>query len=118
VNLAITIASVVGALALGGLVGFRLGKSCGGSRRAYWAMNAAAVICCAALNFAGIIWGMRWLAYGSLGLMGGLITGMKYGYFESASVWLAPVATESGDSADAPEQPDDLEAAPQEPLGD
>jgi hypothetical protein len=118
VNSAIIIASVLGALALGGLAGFRLGKSCGTSRRAYWSMNGAAVICCAALNFAGIIWGMGWLAYGALGLMGGLITGMKYGYFDAANVWRSPPAREGTESADIADQADDLESAHQQPLSD
>jgi hypothetical protein len=116
VNLAITIASVFAGLALGALVGFRLGRGLGSSRRAFWAMSAAAVVCCGVLNYAGIVLGMRWVAFGALGLMGGLITGMKYGYFESADVWRGGAAGEELESADAPAaevaaQPDGLERA-------
>jgi hypothetical protein len=38
-------------------------------------------------DFIGLMLGWPWLAYGSLGAMGGAITGLKYGYSESIGVW-------------------------------
>ena len=99
-SLLIAIACAVGGLALGALVGFRLGENARGSRREYWGLNAAVVVGCGALNFAGLAWGRSWLAYGALGLMGGLITGMKYGFFDSAGGWRDP-----GPGEEPPSQP-------------
>ncbi len=85
-SLALTLSAVAAGLALGGLAGFRFG---GGiqSRGGYWAANAAAVLGCMLLDFAGLMTGRYWVAYAALGLMGGLITGLKYGYVGSTGGW-------------------------------
>ncbi len=56
-------------------------------------MNVGALLGCAALDLTGLVLGRQWLAYGALGLMAGLITGMKYGYSDSIGVWRTPEST-------------------------
>jgi hypothetical protein len=70
-------------------------------------MNAAVVIGCAALDFAGLATGRYWLAYSAVGLMGGLITGMKYGFSDSIAVWRmqAVKGAPTEETADAPVDP-------------
>ena len=98
-------------LGCGGLAGYRIGASIRGRRRAYWSLNVAVVLGCAALDFAGLVSGVNWLAYLALGLMGGLITGMKYGYVDSMRVWQEPGRTDLPEdpstdaSADQPHEP-------------
>lgn len=101
-------AGVVG----GGLAGFWIGERVHGERRAYWLLNVAVVLGCALLDFAGLAFGRYWLAYSAVGLMGGLITGMKYGYSDAMRIWRAadpakpaetPVAESSADpTAESP----------------
>ncbi len=63
-------------------------------------------------DFAGLVLGWPWLAYGSLGAMGGAITGLKYGYAESIGVWrsidrvtgVEPLEAPEAEAADATEQ--------------
>jgi hypothetical protein len=82
-DFALAFVGIAAGLAVGGLAGFRLGERFRGRRRAYWVMNVAAVLGCAILDFVGLASGRQWLAYAALGLMGGLITGLKYGHSES-----------------------------------
>jgi hypothetical protein len=93
VGLAITLAAVAAGLVGGGLAGYRMGEIVRGSRRSYWVMNVGVLLVCAVLDFTGLVLGRPWLAYGALGLMAGLITGMKYGYSDSIRVWQAPEST-------------------------
>jgi hypothetical protein len=86
-GLAFTLAAVAAGLAFGGLVGFKIGEAVRGSRWTYWALNISVVLGCAVLDFAGLVAGRYWLAYSAIGLMAGLITGMKYGYVDSMRVW-------------------------------
>ncbi len=78
---------MIAALIGGGLWGLRLGRNNRGNRGAYWALNAAAVVGCAALDFAALRTGRPLLGYAALGLMGGLITGLKYGYSADRGRW-------------------------------
>jgi hypothetical protein len=86
VSLALTLSAVAAGLVVGGLAGLRFG---GGiqSRGGYWAANVTAVLGCMLLDFAGLMTGRYWIAYSALGLMGGLITGLKYGYVGSTGGW-------------------------------
>jgi len=67
--------------------GLWLGERVRGRPKRYWALNGAAVAVCMLADFVGLMLGWPWLAYGSLGAMGGAITGLKYGYAESIGVW-------------------------------
>lgn len=105
--LVLTIVGVVAGLLGGGVGGYRLGRGVRGRRRAYWTLNVAVVLGCAVLDFAGLVLGQDALAYSAVGLMGGLITGMKYGYVDSMRVWGGAGAIEAAS-----------DAAEEEPLGD
>lgn len=73
---------------LGGLfAGLKAGEGVRGRPRAYWLLNGAAVLVFMVLDFVGLATGQLWLALGSVGLMGGAITGLKYGYNESIGLW-------------------------------
>ena len=108
-DLIFILVGVVIGLGCGGLAGYRLGTSIRGRHRAYWSLNVAVVLVCASLDFAGLVLGVSWLAYSALGLMGGLITGMKYGYVDSMRVWQEPSSTElpSDVSDQSPETAED-----------
>ena len=101
-NLALTVIGVIAAFVAGGLVGLWMGARNRGNRGAYWALNGAAVLGCAALDFVALTTGRAWLGYSALGLMGGLITGLKYGYSSIGDVW-----RETPDTRDAPEESED-----------
>jgi hypothetical protein len=59
------------------------------------------------LDFVGLATGRQLLAYAALGLMGGLITGLKYGHSDSIGLWRgsgepdAPADVAAGASVDA-----------------
>jgi hypothetical protein len=102
------LSAVAAGLALGGLAGLRIG---GGiqSRRGYWTINIAVVLGCMVLDFAGLMAGRYWVAYSALGLMGGLITGVKYGFIGSTGGWRpagtsAPPASEGEESVEDPDE--------------
>ena len=108
-----TIVAILAGAALGGLAGWWMGRSVKGDRRGYWLLNAAAVIVCAGLNFAGLMRGLPWLASGAIGLMGGAITGLKYGYAPSSGIWRSvPLPAEVAEA-----EPDAEPAAEAEATG-
>jgi hypothetical protein len=113
-NLAGRLVGIVLGLAAGGFAGFALGGRFRGRPRAYWTMNVVAVLGCAALDYAGLASGRYWLAYSAVGLMGGMITGLKYGYSDSIAMRPSPNAADAptGDAADASE--DSLSTSPDE----
>lgn len=74
---------LVGGIALG----YWLGSLVRGHAKRYWALNGAAVVVCVVLDFIGLVTAQDWLALGAVGLMAGLITGLKYGYAESIGIW-------------------------------
>ena len=45
----------------------------------FWALNVGLTLACSCLCALALIYGQRWLAIGVLGLLGGLLTGAKYG---------------------------------------
>jgi hypothetical protein len=71
----------------------------------YWTLTAVAVALSAGLNFAGLMTGNHRLAYAALGLMGGLITGLKYGYSDMLTVWPEEESddTAGGEPAESPQ---------------
>ncbi len=73
---------------LGGIFGgLKFGEMVRGRPRTYWLLNGAAVLAFMVLDFIGLATGQLWLALGAVGLMGGTITGLKYGYNESIGIW-------------------------------
>ena len=81
------IAGVVVGLTVGIFGGLKVGELIRGRAKLYWALNGVVVLVCMLLDFAGLATGQLWLALGSVGLMGGGITGLKYGYSESIGIW-------------------------------
>lgn len=59
--------------------GFRLGMRWGSPSWRYWLMNAGALVACLGICALSLTFGARWLAVLVLGVLGGLLTGMKYG---------------------------------------
>ena len=86
-SLLFTVVGVVVGLTMGVAGGLKAGEMVRGRPRAYWALNAVAVIVSMLLDFTGLALGQMWLAMGAVGLMGGSITGLKYGYSESIGIW-------------------------------
>lgn len=54
---------------------------------AYWALNAAAFFDGTLVMFLGIWFDQLWLTMAGVFLLGGLLTGLKYGYGKSVGVW-------------------------------
>jgi len=110
-TLVTTVLGVALGLALGGFVGLRWGRRFRARRKAYWTLNVAVVLGCAALDLLGLTVGNPVLAYAALGLMGGLITGMKYGYSDGLREWHdSPTADETVDESMASTENADGEA--------
>ena len=80
------IALVVG-FAAGTAVGYWIGSRFRDDRRFLWALAIAAFLSASILNFAGLLSGTQWLAIGAVGLMAGVISGVKYGGFPETRVW-------------------------------
>jgi hypothetical protein len=98
VTLVLVVVGVAAGLAMGGVAGWRGGKWAVGFPDRYWTLNAAAFLGALGLDIAGLFLRQPWLSYGALGLMAGLITGLKYGYSPELRLW-----------EPQPELPDDLE---------
>jgi hypothetical protein len=84
------------ALALGGAAGlaggFAAGFKVGERLRAkpswrYWAFNAAVMVLGVTIVFLGTVYAVPFLWSGGIGLMGGGVTGLKYGYGKSVGLW-------------------------------
>lgn len=86
-RIAIVIGSALAGVVLGILAGLRLGERVRGRSRLYWTLNVLSFVAGGAVNFVGVLYGLLWLQMGALVLMGGLITGLKYGYAESIGLW-------------------------------
>lgn len=74
-----SIAAGAGGLAGGAAVGYWLGQRYRSDRWRLWAVYACALLACSVLCAVGLTYGQRWFAVGALGLLGGLLTGTKYG---------------------------------------
>lgn len=75
----LTVAAGATALAAGLLGGHALGRRYSRPSWRLWALYAGSFVVCPALCATGLAAGERWLAVGALGLLGGLLTGIKYG---------------------------------------
>ena len=103
VTLALTVIAVAAGLALGAVGGYRAGRQAEGLPARYWTLNGVAFIGALGLDIAGLFVHQAWLSYGSLGLMAGLITGLKYGYSPDLRMWEmreAPPASPGEDEAE------------------
>ena len=86
----VDIGAIAAGLALGGVLGYRIGLRWREKRRVLWTVGSVAFVSAGVLNLAGQITGQEWLAIGSLGLMAGLISGTKYGGFPEVRIWDKP----------------------------
>jgi hypothetical protein len=86
-QLAVAVAATIAGLGLGGAAGWALGKWSAGHRRRFWTLVSACLVASMALNYIGLTSGQKWLALGALGLMAGLLTGLKYGYAPQTRAW-------------------------------
>lgn len=110
-SLAATIVAVLVGL-LGGIFGgLKLGEKVRGRAGAYWALNGIVIVVCMLIDFAGLALGYLWLAMGAVGLMGGAITGLKYGYSESIGIWRT-IDMLTGTDVQMREKEDDAEDQP------
>ena len=97
----ITVLGVIVGLALGGFAGLRGGRWAEGNATRYWSLNAAAFLGSLLLDLAGLFVHAPWLSYGALGLMAGLITGLKYGHSPTLRVWEPPTPRPAEQDGDA-----------------
>jgi hypothetical protein len=110
------ILGVMGGMALGGLVGYQLGVRVRERRRAFWLLAGASVAVGLAVDLAGLATGRRWLAVGGLGLMFGLLTGLKYGGIAGVRIWDPSSAPAPPPAEEAPDQdPRDSRSEPRAP---
>jgi len=94
---------------LGGIFGgLKVGEMIRGRPRTYWLLNGAAVLAFMVLDFVGLATGQLWLAMGAIGLMGGTITGLKYGYNESIGIWRKIDGWTGADAGMRPADEDDV----------
>jgi len=108
---AIIVAVLLGLL--GGIFGgLKVGEMVRGRPRTYWVLNGVAVLMFMVLDFVGLATGQLWLAMGAIGLMGGTITGLKYGYNESIGIWRTIDGWTGADATMAPADEDEAEPAP------
>jgi len=87
-ELAAVIVAAVAGLAAGVWSGLRYGARLeGGPARRYWIANVVVLFGGMFVAFLGQALYALWLAVAGLGLSGGGITGLKYGYGVSVGVW-------------------------------
>jgi hypothetical protein len=103
VQVALDILAILAAYVGGLFAGLKVGALVRGRPASYWTLNIVAGLVCLAGDYVGLVLGLPWLALGSIGLLAGTISGLKYGYSDNIAVWRTP--------APSPER-----AA--EPLGD
>jgi hypothetical protein len=87
IRLLIDIVAVAAGLALGAVAGFAIGQHWESDRRMLWTIASAAFATAWIVDFAGYVSGHPEIAIGSIGLMAGLLTGVKYGGFADVRVW-------------------------------
>ena len=114
----IDIASVAIGLALGGGVGYAIGRRFEDDRRMLWTLAIAAFTSAWVLDLAGYISGRPEVSIGSIGLMAGLVTGVKYGGFPPLGRRTGAQGEHADEDAASPEDaaPEE-DATPQEHAG-
>lgn len=106
-------------MVLGILIGNKVGETLAthvGSNRQYWAFNALALL--AGIVIAAFVsaLGLLWLAGLTIGLIGGVIFGLKMGYGKSVGAWAAhdrhfrvnADQVKAGDAVKRGEDPDEI----------
>lgn len=106
----VIIGSIAG-LAAGLWIGLKWGMLLsGGSSFRYWLANLIMALAGLAVAIAGQLFGALWFAVAGVGVMGGGITGLKYGYGASPGVW---AVHDRLMRIDGPEGPADEEREPE-----
>ena len=88
--MAITVIYALAGLALGGVVGYVLGRRCVGNRRRFWINAFALVGICVVVDFLGGLMGYEWMRIGAICAMAGAVTGIKYGGLPEVRIWETP----------------------------
>lgn len=82
--------AIAAGLILGALLGYWIGTTWEHDHRVLWVLGACAFVFATVVNLAGRVLGLEWLAVGSIGLMAGILSGVKYGGFPDVRVWEKP----------------------------
>ena len=85
--LLLEIAAIIVGLALGVVAGYWIGQRWESSRRMLWTMAGLAFATVWVIDLAGYVVGRPEISVGSIGLMAGLLTGIKYGGFPEVRIW-------------------------------
>lgn len=100
-----SVLQTIGALAIGFVLGAAAGYAAGskwrGRRRTLLALGAGALVVALLIDLTGYVAGRSAISNASIGLMAGLLTGIKYGGFPEIRVW--EPASPSNDDAPQPE---------------
>ena len=89
----LSVVYAIAGLALGGLIGYALGRRYVGDRRRFWLTGSGLMAACVVANYYGITTGWDWLRIGSVCAMAGTITGLKYGGLPDVRIWETPPPT-------------------------
>jgi hypothetical protein len=108
-------------LAVGGLAGYAVGRRVVADRRAFWWAAGLGVAACVGVDMAALAIGANWLTVGSLGVMAGWLTGLKYGGIAEIRVWdseaaeqvAAKAAARAASEEGADASPDDAVPTPE-----
>ena len=95
-NFAFDVMGIAVGLILGALLGYWIGTKWEQDRRMLWTMGITAFVFATVVNFVGRVFGLEWLAIGSIGLMAGILSGVKYGGFPDVRVWEKPPSDPRG----------------------
>jgi len=109
---ALVVVGIMAGLGFGGLAGWRGGRWAVGFPERYWTLNSSAFFGSLLLDLVGLYVHQAWISYGAIGLMAGLITGLKYGYSPELRLWepqpeLPDDPDDAGDDADDAGDEDD-----------
>ena len=86
-QVALDILAILAAYVAGLFAGLKVGGLVRGRPASYWTLNIVAGFACLAGDYVGLVLGLPWLALGSIGLLAGIISGLKYGYSDNIAVW-------------------------------
>jgi len=104
------VAYVLAGLAVGGAVGYVLGRRTEGDRRGFWLAAAGLIAACVVADYFGVVLALEWLRTGAVCAMAGALTGLKYGGMPEVRVWESPPRPPAAESDDTP-PPRDADAS-------
>jgi hypothetical protein len=104
-RLAIVIALTIG-FVVGLLSGHFLGVRLAGKGMRFWLVALGAFVLVWAIDLGGYLVGRSLVSYGSLGMMAGLLAGLKYGAFPSARAWENQAETHDAPKPEGPDASD------------